>query len=977
MLRGRPSEITLTAADVEQTRLRMDRRQTAAPLAGRSGQSLRTANSRGSRLGSGFPRLRRGPDRSRDDAITQLGPIPLLQPHNVVHSSVDSESDDDPIVPSLVDSLFLDAGDLTNTSLSQGQPSNECLSVAGGSVLVPDVSNQTADPNQAANPSNEGSRPSVSAGNDYEGEDSAATRRYQFDYSGFGQAGTNPSEDIGGDAPESQPQSSTDGVVEVASETAFNSYEPAFNSYEPASPLRFQTLRQHNSHIPSPLHQAQRASSPRSTHVDGEATPTQTPTRREPPQLRLEGYFATPDRYWFRELSNAPHTEPRQALVRSRMRIRSVSSPSDPSTVPSILEGLNLGLDSPSEDVFSTGLRQGASRVDQTTDSRGPSTEELRTSTETIRARPLDVAESLQSGYSSTSQPSTELQQEEDISSEPQRHHVSQQFREESSASSQPYSLYELPGSRQSSSTYSQVDGPLQQAQYDGAAPSRPMAGGAYYSIRSSQIHPLADVALASTSGAANLAPPSEGPVLVGHGLSRLPARPYARVEASTTGNTLRPSLISAFDLVGGDQDATSAIERNLSSPLEVLELRAVSLLSQLSLGPRRGSSSAEDHPIRGPSAFQYQVANHGHANPARERVPGSSEAYTSNNTNGTRGVVDDRYPDFPSAQETRSSNHPENAQDLSRQATQRRTLTTRRSQQRSSENDLRAASTFDISALPSRGFDGQRRNPPQQYTASRFMSNRNSIHAQASSSTLRSARTRPSSPPSRGNSARPRSSRGPFPQGRLSQFSQDPQRGRNSGPFDSSSSPVQPYGDGHSSAYRRPLPNYRTTISPPPTTDPRTSLSPPFVNGRVVSSPPVNNSRMSNISPVDGEEPNVNEAQVRHPAHFAPRPSAPHPGRQVFFQADEPGQLGNLRSEPGNTRPQYRGGGPGGPGPLRRRRMPSSQQDQENSLDAEMGMMRNEMVAAGMRYAQDGHPEVMDDTPPRLGRFERHMRGE
>lgn len=48
--------------------------------------------------------------------------------------------------------------------------------------------------------------------------------------------------------------------------------------------------------------------------------------------------------------------------------------------------------------------------------------------------------------------------------------------------------------------------------------------------------------------------------------------------------------------------------------------------------------------------------------------------------------------------------------------------------------------------------------------------------------------------------------------------------------------------------------------------------------------------------------------------------------------------------------------------------------QNQENSGQAEMEMMRQELEAARMRYDEEHQRDVMDETPPRLGRIERHM---
>jgi hypothetical protein len=49
--------------------------------------------------------------------------------------------------------------------------------------------------------------------------------------------------------------------------------------------------------------------------------------------------------------------------------------------------------------------------------------------------------------------------------------------------------------------------------------------------------------------------------------------------------------------------------------------------------------------------------------------------------------------------------------------------------------------------------------------------------------------------------------------------------------------------------------------------------------------------------------------------------------------------------------------------------------QNQENSGEAEMELMRREQEAVSARYAEERQGEVMDETPPRIGRMERFIR--
>jgi len=47
---------------------------------------------------------------------------------------------------------------------------------------------------------------------------------------------------------------------------------------------------------------------------------------------------------------------------------------------------------------------------------------------------------------------------------------------------------------------------------------------------------------------------------------------------------------------------------------------------------------------------------------------------------------------------------------------------------------------------------------------------------------------------------------------------------------------------------------------------------------------------------------------------------------------------------------------------------------DQENSSEAEIEMMRQELESTRMRYDEGQQGDMMDETPPRIGRVERHM---
>lgn len=203
-----------------------------------------------------------------------------------------------------------------------------------------------------------------------------------------------------------------------------------------------------------------------------------------------------------------------------------------------------------------------------------------------------------------------------------------------STATSQPYSFYELPdSSRHSSSTYPQSE-TLAQSQYDGAAPSRQvsreMSRGAYYSIRLPQNR-------AASGACLRPAPPSRFPntsspdlaALGQHGPSPLPSRPYSRIPS--TQHRLIPStgLINITDLVGGDQDAARAVQRDLSSPLELIQERANAYFERISRRIQASSSQTRTTESRAPNAGDVEeVTNLSRAVDRQRRDSGNAGSW-------------------------------------------------------------------------------------------------------------------------------------------------------------------------------------------------------------------------------------------------------------------------------------------------------------------------------------------------------------
>jgi hypothetical protein len=225
--------------------------------------------------------------------------------------------------------------------------------------------------------------------------------------------------------------------------------------------------------------------------------------------------------------------------------------------------------------------------------------------------------------------------------------------------SSSAYSFYELPESRHSSDSQSQ-QGLLGRSQYDGTAPSRPVSGsgGAYHSIRLNRNPPLRG----TFSQPPSLRIPSQPFVaranLNHHGVSPLPARPYSRTPSTQQTPRLSTGLITQNDLVGGNQEAMRAVQRDLSSPLDLLQDRAASYFGRIGAGTQTGPSQTNPATLR---TFQHQVT---YVHPPQ-----------------TRQQMHGRQPIAP------PQALPEQPPWTSTQQTQRRGAPTVRAGQRSSEN--------------------------------------------------------------------------------------------------------------------------------------------------------------------------------------------------------------------------------------------------------------------------------------------------
>ncbi|KAH4066299.1 hypothetical protein HBI70_064180 [Parastagonospora nodorum] len=154
-----------------------------------------------------------------------------------------------------------------------------------------------------------------------------------------------------------------------------------------------------------------------------------------------------------------------------------------------------------------------------------------------------------------------------------------------------------------------------------------------------------------------------------------------------------------------------------------------------------------------------------------------------------------------------------------------------------------------------------------------------------------------------------------------------------------SSSSPVAPPNRSPSAPLDPALPAYRPSASPdlPPTIPSRNG---PNMRGGAAPDRPQTRARRR-VTP------------ARSPNHLRP----PRASLPLHYAV-------SLRS------PLLHGANP--PRPVRR--VPPQQRDQENSGAGEEQLMRQEAAAMHARYGEDVQRDVMDETPPRVGRVERRM---
>ncbi|KAH9864116.1 hypothetical protein J1614_010049 [Plenodomus biglobosus] len=508
MLRLRPSELTLTPEDVEDTFRRLAQRQAARASA--------MAASRGSGRHE-RPVIRRGPQRSLRDAITAPGDISLYQ-HQPQYATITVadrgfHNADQPVLDAIRrDSLTTDHTHVQTLqaeySASSSGPHCMLLPFRPGLGYPQSIRHETSDQSEA---SLFPAIPESSRHTAFTATESDNTHLVQ--QSGPSFRPVTPTDDHadlrGGAGDESPSKSRARMHVRAAGQT------------------------------PSPLCQAHRLESPLlSERSPDPVKATVTPTKDQPIR-HLEGYFKSPLvepyglSYHFRERISSPQSEPRPRRGREIVPIRSLSSGSAPPFTPHAPRSDGIS----SSDETMSGLMRVIRLTDQS---------------ETAQRCPAYRSTS-HGGPSSNSPPAGTMAKSRNIQ---------RQSSSEASAASAAFSYYgSLPsGSRHSSSGMSGTE-QLSPSQYDGAITSRETGSAVHHRVRSLGVASNSFLS-SSNAGGRRLSPDPRA------GYSPLPSSPYTRTQGErVTSQTLPVERHTASS--DDYPDATEAAARNLRSPLD------------------------------------------------------------------------------------------------------------------------------------------------------------------------------------------------------------------------------------------------------------------------------------------------------------------------------------------------------------------------------------------------------------------------
>ncbi|KAF2628622.1 hypothetical protein BU25DRAFT_420593 [Macroventuria anomochaeta] len=563
MLRLKPSELTLTPEDVDETLRRMARRQQSRPPAAPGQRHLRASTC------SLAPRVKPGAQRSMRDAITDLGNIPILrpQPQQAIIAHVDDESEDS-------DETLAESAQRVESSPDPITMPTQPLQLAStSSAAAPPARHSTRLAFRLGHSHRPGTDQDPFSSPKEQSEDSEGTL---VEPAGCPTETTN----VAGPA--------TPGCRTAAEDFTADS-SPTRQSGPSTTPAslrggasrphrnRVQSVGQDALHAPSPLRQTQ-IPSPTHQPEGGRAN-----SDKKHPMIYLQGYFEerkdsnvevlnvevldvedldvessdAEDKkdeytYTFRQMvPRAPQTEPFRRTSQPRFHMRSHSSndapPSRLFTPTSKPQSTSAG-----EDIFWTAA--------------APATE-----------RPNDGR-----------------------MSERLRQHSS-----EMSNTSLAFSYYELPENRQSSSEHS-AQGSVSQSQWDGASASRQASRGTYRSVRLSEAQALGDSAQSpptpNVSSFATPVPANPNQF----GTSPLPAEPYARPPGGSMGARHQSTVRRRISQDSLDHrvhsNAIAAAMENRVSPLDALTAQYGRASQRL--GDHQGHHQRHSQPGSGYSVY-------------------------------------------------------------------------------------------------------------------------------------------------------------------------------------------------------------------------------------------------------------------------------------------------------------------------------------------------------------------------------------
>ena len=495
MLRCRPSEIALTHADINETRCRLARRQATGIV---TAMPLSIAGPHDS-----VPRIRGGPEHSRNETIVHLGFAPVLRPQSAVRSSASSESGK--FLPDR--SIHHNESDSTSICNAEDASCPEERDSGSQPSLNPDLllgPPQRISPGRHIEPAEEST----------ESLSELSPPKHEFGFSGFSHTRPNASDDIAHGLLELSIHPTTDDFSELAARIPVSD-----ESQRRASGAL--SLRHQNSMTRSPPHQTQAANLSRQ-YQNNQALPSSSV---EFPMLYLQGHSEeTPNTYSFRESWLVPSESLENPSSRNPRRTQTISShcesrpnnarPRHPvqrshaldaydeylTSRPSTRSQVQGSSDSSTRSTAYTVSPHVLNRHGLHSENHSSNKEELRSSSQTPKT-PSNIQRCFNltaAGFTPDSPQPSAVSRFRDRNQRPSNHGLlhqstrqlsqhSEQFerslyngylpsialRDRLSSLSRLHSSYMLPSSRYSSSDYPQPAATLAQAQYDGFSPSK------------------------------------------------------------------------------------------------------------------------------------------------------------------------------------------------------------------------------------------------------------------------------------------------------------------------------------------------------------------------------------------------------------------------------------------------------------------------------------------------------------------------